>query len=295
VFAKGKGMELKINNEAVAFELEENESQLGQILGDLIGYLRRSGYWHIEVYTDDEKVDLGNEEWREKPLAEIAVLNIAGEPVLELEETLEAARLALEALQQRNCSSMQKIGALWLKICHSLNFWLVDFNFGNDFFTALESFGVLLMHFDENEPLYKHAVKLIEVAVAALDEKNRELENPRREILRAIDELVRFKEQLAALAGYFQNGKDSTAMQIILAFMQAFQKLIRTSAFLTGSDVEEERKELINFIGELSEQTAGFTDACEMKDYILAGDIAEYEIAEKLDALTAVRRRLQQQ
>jgi hypothetical protein len=275
-------MQLKVNDDEIAFTLEEGENELGQILDGLLNYLQGEGYGALQVYANGVLVDRAEDNWRSISLDGLKLLHIKGEQVLsftKLQEALSRVNLALSSAN--NGPMLSQVQNEWPQINLAVKFWLASFGLGNDFFKAFET---LPDSFNLDSFNTTAAQKLIEQCGYLLAEKERELLNPQGEIIGVINTLAGFSDKLIPLSVQFQSNNDGKAMQTVLAFMQSFQKFVRLATIVFAGHSIAQRELVLNFIEEVSDYTTQFTIACENRDYILAGDIAEYELAPRLNA-----------
>ncbi|MCL2519717.1 MAG: hypothetical protein FWE37_01755 [Spirochaetaceae bacterium] len=269
-------MILKINNEQLNFELEAEETELGHILDKLIIYLRDEGYVLLQIKVNDGVIDLKTADWQRLKLTEINELNLTAELMLELDEAVYALKLAEEALLAANKAALLKMQPMWLKLAYSIRFWLAGFAVEEKLYAALLQLDSL--------PL-EAASKLVKLFIDMLNEKENELNDVYTELNKTITDLCDHKDILTSLSKAFQQNNDAKAMQDMLNFMQLFQKIIRLSSFMP---IGKAKEELVKLLNELSGQLSAFTEACSARDYILAADIAEYEISERLPRLLPI-------
>lgn len=280
-------MKLEINGEEIAFELE-NEQTLKDVVRGVIEYLQTNGFIDVQILVDGKKLELQDDSWHDCAIKDIEHMQVNGLMAYDFEQCIKVLHLAKEALEAGEQENIDKVMSLWPRFILSLHFWLSDFHLGESYFNTIMNIPNLLPQMKEKEELRTQILRMLELSVHAIQEKGRELEHPKEELLLAITQLQNFKEPLTGLAVLFQNGKDAQAMQEILIFMELFQKLMRTANFL-DSDEHEFRQRIAllaeNFSGKMRE----FTQACETRDYVLAADLAEYEIVPYLDDLDELK------
>ena len=129
-------------------------------------------------------------------------------------------------------------------------------------------------------------VERLRTALTALvDERKRELANPRAE-LRAMSDAVRsICQRLADFALDAQTGKDARAaetVELCAACMRKFFRLLLLARFY-GTDISATvgGEGLVEFNSVLKE----FLAAYENRDIVLSGDLAEYEVAPRFEEL----------
>ncbi len=280
-------MKLEINGEEIAFELE-HEQTLKDVVRSVVEYLQANGFVDVQIVCDGKQLALHDTSWHDQPIKEIEHMQVSGQMAYDFEQCIKILHLAKEALESSNQEDIDKIMSLWPRFVLSLHFWLSDFHLGDGYFNTMVNIPNLVPQMNEKEELRTQILRMMELSVHAIQEKGRELEHPKEELLLAITQLQDFKEPLTGLAVLFQNGKDAQAMQEILVFMELFQKLMRTANFLPTQE-QEFRQKIAQLAEIFSDKMKEFTQACEVKDYVLAADLAEYEIVPHLDSLDELK------
>lgn len=113
--------------------------------------------------------------------------------------------------------------------------------------------------------------------------------------VRQLEEAV---ERIRNVSVLLQTGNDRDAMSAVVAFSDGTQRLIRTLSFAgaaIGVPIGEavvQGKSLANFCAELNAHLRELNQAFEATDSVLIGDLLEYEIAPRIDALIAYTREL---
>ncbi|MDR2952068.1 MAG: hypothetical protein LBU82_02370 [Treponema sp.] len=119
---------------------------------------------------------------------------------------------------------------------------------------------------------------------AIIEERLREIENPAAEF-ESIKTLV--SETCARLVDLpldIQTGKDGRAAQTIQAFSSVSEKIFRI--FKLSNNYANESP-VANLIGKFNASARELSDAYERHDIVLVGDLAEYEMAPRLQELYA--------
>lgn len=280
-------MKLEINGEEIAFELE-NEQTLKDVVRSVVEYLQTNGFIDVQIMADGKKLELQDTSWYDQPIKEIEHMQVHAQTAYDFEQCIKILHLGKEALESGNQEDIDKIMSLWPRFVLSLHFWLSDFHLGDGYFNTMMNIPNLLPQMNEKQELRAQILRMMELSIHAIQEKGRELEHPKEELLLAITQLQDFREPLTGLAVLFQNGKDAQAMQEILVFMELFQKLMRTASFLPAEE-QEFRQKIAQLAEAFSDKMKEFTQACETRDYVLAADLAEYEIVPHLDSLDELK------
>jgi hypothetical protein len=127
-------------------------------------------------------------------------------------------------------------------------------------------------------------------AIRLIDERIREIESPKQEILNCNALASEIVSRLEDLPLDMQTGKDKRAQETMRLFSQIAEKLFRLLALLkqhgfATDDLCIDSVPLGQFIDGFSDALRELLKAYEAKDAVLAGDFAEYEMAPRLAAL----------
>jgi hypothetical protein len=122
---------------------------------------------------------------------------------------------------------------------------------------------------------------------ALVDERFREIGDPRGEFALAENLVTTVAGRLEELPLDIQTGKDGRAAETVQLFSHTAEKIFRLLYFLKTEGlpldslvVGEQR--IHDFIGEFSSALKELLAAYEVKDAVLVGDLAEYELAPRL-------------
>ncbi|MDR2630861.1 MAG: hypothetical protein LBC60_08075 [Spirochaetaceae bacterium] len=128
-----------------------------------------------------------------------------------------------------------------------------------------------------------------------IDERLREAENPQKELVNMEGAVTVIAQKLEDLPLDIQTGKDREAAETVALFSSITEKLYRLIFFLNQrgivmDGVTVEDRPVQTFIEEFTAALKELLAAYEMKDAVLVGDLAEYELAPRLLKLySAVR------
>jgi hypothetical protein len=128
-----------------------------------------------------------------------------------------------------------------------------------------------------------------------IDERLRELENPLNELWNMEKLITGTAQRLEDLPLDIQTGKDRQAAETVSLFSGIMEKLFRLLLLLKqrGILTEEVTVETLSFDSFVAEFTIALKEllaAYEMKDTVLVGDLAEYELAPRLLKLYSAMR-----
>lgn len=141
-----------------------------------------------------------------------------------------------------------------------------------------------------------NAVKLCEGLLAILEERMHEITNPKDELRVSVNTLASLIEPMNEIPVLLQTGKDREAMQTILSFVEASQKMLRIYPVLkVTSDFNMQQRlssgeTLEEFYADFNKILAELTSAFNAKDSVLIGDLLEYEISPRIENLITLIR-----
>ncbi|MDR2608701.1 MAG: hypothetical protein LBC57_09950 [Treponema sp.] len=269
-------MEISINGEKGGITLEQ-EKTAGEVLSGLESWLRNSGHRLSGIKINGELVKAASlDDVFDRDLGDIENMDIL---------TSSWAELAVDALadlirdlcdfEESDFQDRGRFAAEWIESPSSrfLSEEIPEIH-------AWASFAFSGQGYSPSE------LKLI------VEERLRELGDPRAE-LEKIGKLVEeLEKRLEDLPLDFQTGKDRQATETIQIFSAAAEKIMRIYAILKveGYDLVSRRvedKTLPEYLEEFNTALRELLAAYEAKDVVLAGDIAEYELAPRLTRLFA--------
>jgi hypothetical protein len=281
-------MKIIINGIENDYSVEEaSKETLDDLVGALVGSLNRQGFVQFSFFMGDKALHT-IEQWQTFNLKKVENLRIEAIIALELEECLTKTGVLLAALKLNDKVLLQTTQGTenqWQRFLSSLDFWLTDFTMADDDLQKIAD----CVNLSEQER--EQALSFVEELISLLTQKDRELSNPTGELLEAIKVLQGFKTELLSLSALFNQGLDQKAMQKMVDFSVVVHKFERCSSFL-DENCADLRDLCSTFCVDMSGQLNAFSDACTAKDYVLAGDIAEYEMAERLDLLEKIEKKL---
>jgi hypothetical protein len=126
-----------------------------------------------------------------------------------------------------------------------------------------------------------------------IDERMREMQDPIKEFLSLEGEANSLKSRLEDFALDMQTGRDARAAETVRIFSSVSGKLLRLVPLLRAGGIEFEKLNLQgNFFEEFNQALKEFLAAYESDDTVMCGDIAEYELAPRLqDFYESVKKR----
>jgi hypothetical protein len=123
----------------------------------------------------------------------------------------------------------------------------------------------------------------VETLQPIIDERMRELQYPIKEFLSLEGDANSLKFRLEDFALDMQTGRDARAAETVRIFTSVSGKLFRLVPLLRADGIEFEKLNLQdNFFEEFNQALKEFLAAYESEDTVMCGDIAEYELAPRL-------------
>jgi hypothetical protein len=267
-------MDISINGVKADITLD-TEKNLGEVLSGIEVWLREQGCFVSGLLVDGEPVlaeSLGPFCGKELTHINSLDVNVLSWPELAL-QAYSGVLEALTAYQDASFDAKQKICAEWEQ-------------------SASGHF--LSEHTAEIFDLIRNSLSGEGLAPAVLknfiDERLRELESPKTEFRNMEVPVSGIAVRLQDLPLDIQTGKDEQAAETIQLFSNVMEKLYRLMYILkytgiTTENVSIESVSFQNFNDEFSAALKELATAYQVKDAVLVGDLAEYELAPRLVAL----------
>jgi hypothetical protein len=284
-------MEIFVNGEPVSFSLEKEKS-LSDIFTALSAWAAAESARITKLAVNGAELDISlSAKWGSMPLDSVETLEVStGGAAEKTPHGLAVIRDYFEgllaALKADNEKAVREFLQEYPYIREALETHLRDiFASAEDCLTGREkSFGCGALLSDSTAPLGPaEKAALVQYAQALnviAQDRLHEIEDPRKEAAAVARLLTAVRPSLENVPVMLQSGKDREAMQNILAYTELALKAIRILAQREGG-AEDSRifcKEFNGILGEL-------TNAFEVRDSVLIGDLLEYEIAPRTDRL----------
>jgi len=266
-------MEIKINNKVLDVKLD-NEKTVGEILMNVEKWLTESGHRISEINIDGQLIASSMiEEAFQREIKDIKTIDVQTNAIAEL----TAASL--------------------LNLVEDINeYESLNFDKKADYFKEWEKSATAAFLNTEAPDLYGFCVSAFsrgDIAVSTLlsitEEIQREVNEPLAE-LKKIEQIVNeICAKLIDLPLDIQTGKDAQAAKTIQVFSAVTEKLFRIFRQLDIQgyfiNVYESRKKISALISEFGKTIKELLEAYEKNDYVLVGDLSEYEASVKLKEL----------
>ena len=256
-------MEIRINGTAADITLED-EQTVGEVVAGLERWLQGAGVRLCGLEIDGELVGADAvPAVFARDIADIRLFEVKTNTRTQLlEEALEDARALLQTL---HAAAPAERGAL-------LKNWEGSAAAG---FLASETPELSGM-------LVKQAVTAPEALGALIDERLRELRSPHEELAALASVVSAVAGRLEELPLDMQTGKDARAAETAALFSTTAEKLFRLTGLLQSQD--ESLGALSSRMDEFGAAVRELLEAYKLKDTVLIGDLAEYELAPRLRA-----------
>jgi len=264
-------MEIFINDGPADITLD-TEKTLGEVISGIEQWIYPSGSRMQKINVDGKLIPVdGLKEAFQVNIADIGKLDIsicpwrelAAEALGDLSET--CSLYANAAFDER-----RQISAAWGK-SHAAHFLISD----------IPDIYKLTLLTLSGEGLSPSELNLL------VEERLNEITDPQREIDNSGDKVKITAERMEELPLDMQMGKDKRAAETIQLFSQIGEKLFRIffihkSEGLLPQTLEIDERPAKTFVEEFNSALKELSAAYENKDTVLAGDIAEYELAPRL-------------
>jgi len=281
-------MNITINRQEIDYTLE-NESTLGEVVGEIEKWLGEAGLQIRSIERDGSLLDLSSKTvWNVMSLDDVENVDVVAVTPLEFRaEKLQSLIDYFVAIRDTDEDASEVLASL-LEERQAVAELLADAIHGDvarAFYDSSDRSHADLD--DDSEELMKLAAEIVPV----LEDRLREILEPARNLAAAIPALRESILQLGEVSAYLQNGEDSLAMVRVLQFLELAQKVMRvissigeqriadlTNLHVDGAPITEYQIEISGFLSELS---AAITDG----DTITIGDLLEYEIGPRFTNL----------
>jgi hypothetical protein len=279
-------MILKINGDKVDFTLEK-EAVLSEVVDGVKTWLSTSGYQVTGIAVGAENLLAApRDRWAAVPISSVAEIDFSASRSEEIRiEHWATARAWLGALAQA-------VSARSLEALHELVSEIPSMFQGlkkNPFLPAgSEAVDRLAALFAGQTPdairswpagQLNAAVEGISALRAELARRISEATHPAQTLKTCLEELRPMIGGISEVSLFLQTGKDKLAMDRVIRFSGALQRLLDILPFLPK---DSERDGLFQEINQVLKQ---ILEAFDSKDLVLIGDLFEYEVAPRLTRL----------
>jgi hypothetical protein len=294
----GKFVEIYINEEKIDFTLE-NEKNLGQVIESIENWLKNSELVITSLKHDDRELSFENrEQWSGMGIDSVTRLSITVRTPSELhiatcENVLTFFTLLARAMDEHNETLARELSSGFPFVIESLRLVFDYHNIypvGSDILDierigkSISQEGIDAVTSPESR---KTIDRLVEKTTLLLNELTYPIESL-RSIMKQLEASI---AEISEVSILLQTGKDKKAFDTIVRFSELFQSLLRifthikTTKKLTLSDYRIGESNLEEYYNNLNRTLKELHDAFTINDFVLIGDILEYEIAPKISDL----------
>jgi len=153
--------------------------------------------------------------------------------------------------------------------------------------------GMIQSWTDENKQDALHTLSQVKTKLALL--KN-EIENPLITLNEIIQKLKDAKQDIIQVSILLQTGKDREAMQAIVNFTELTQSLLKIFSNVQLvkilSNIKFKEKSFAQFYSDFNKNLNELITAFERKDFVLIGDLLEYEIAPSIEEIITISEKI---
>lgn len=277
-------MKIFINDTAIDFRLE-NEQTAGMVWNELSSWLARAGQRVLTLSVDAEPVDVTAEAWRATPVDRIGVLRVVVESARQEQiDSLETIATYLELLARvLHEGTPEQLDGVLEELPYVERGLAV---------VAPDLDGILGPVAEQVSASDRVDAARRSASLAGLvRERQQELLDPVGTTASAIPVLRALVGAFGDIPVMLQRDERRAAMETIARFSVAATRLMRTLPILMERmpelrDETIENVALPEAISQLNAHLHEVQDAFERSDLVLLGDLLEYELQPRLEALT---------
>jgi hypothetical protein len=250
----------------------ENEKTLGDVLAALENWLRGSGYRISGLMVDGETVDGASlDRFFDRELSNVGTLDLKTSSWAEhAAQSITSLYSMIAEMEKSAYAEREGLRAEWAA--------LPEAQFLK---SEMPELG------DAAERSFTGEGPAPGELRSILEERLRELENPRQELTGAGPLVETLAQRLRDLPLDIQTGKDRRAAETMGLFSTLAEKLVRLFNLLKIEGFSPENKTVggmpvLDYMGEFDSTLKDLVRAYEDQDTVLVGDLAEYELAPRL-------------
>ncbi len=283
-------MQILINQEPLNYTLESEES-LGEVIDGLARWLEDGQYAITSIDVDDRSLPIHDRSrWQDLEVRSVGKLSLEAFPFSHVEQTTLAAIgdycvLLERAIDEEDADALQELAAELPYVRNRIE----------EFFPALSSAdpgdAILLDDALQRGELPRSGARArlksqLTSVTTIIESRLRELENPARELGLTLGQLVACSQPLVEVAIQLQTGNESLAMSTVVRFTELLSRVIRLLPLAADSEFNSDQ--IGRFALDLTPFLQQLSEAFEIQDGVLIGDLLEYEIAPRLAQLPSL-------
>jgi hypothetical protein len=292
-------VEILVNDRQIDFTLED-ENTVCEVLEGLDTWLDGQGWVASAVRINGKTLDQedGKRQINEIGRIEVEAVRSSDLPREHLTTLHRYLSLLVGALADGKDGAAREVLAEYPYIRKSLSAFLADMlgDVGSNQFNKLDP--ALASLADDPSPAGRtgdEVLELLNYTIQLIQSRLREMEDPRRELAAVMGLVMGMLPDVREVPVQLQTGEDSAAMQTVIRFTELTMKMLRilpAAPDLRALTVDDQPVD--DHIQGLNEMLGELTEAFVANDTVLVGDLLEYEIVERIEALvTAVNRQME--
>ncbi|AEJ61660.1 hypothetical protein Spith_1396 [Spirochaeta thermophila DSM 6578] len=282
-------MELVINQKKVDIALE-HEQTLGEVFSGVEEWLNKAGLFITEARLNGEAAIPLEErnEWERLPVDQVKMLEITAYTPQEFRaytlSTLREYLLVMKSLvEKEDYPNLRLLAEDFFSLREHLSYLLPEI-FPTEGASPLEKAlktSSLLTSTSLSPESKKEILELVSALLVLIEDRIEELLSPLDHLRKTAQALSSELERLSEVSILLQTGKAVEARDIVLRFSEYLQRIIRLLGNL-DRDTREQWEGLPGLAQEINGFLSEVTQAYEDQDYVLVGDLFEYEIIPRM-------------
>ncbi|RQV98503.1 MAG: hypothetical protein EH225_13140 [Calditrichaeota bacterium] len=267
-------MILYINEEAIEFTLEGGE-KAGDIFESVRAFLSESDRLIYSFLIDNEETDPEDISWKNRDIDRIEKIEVAALTEMEYRLTgiltvAEFINFLIHSISENKISGLKDLVDDYPSISDNIPVFvrgekgvLIKEYLDN----LMQRSGLLKSELDNSyrQEFLSEIEKISELVKSAA----REIENPLHELENSIKAANLLIPKLADVSLFLQTGKDKEAMDIVISLTEILQKIVGLLSLYNTDNID---------IDKLNSILSELVEAFDAGDFILIGDLLEYEI-----------------
>jgi hypothetical protein len=279
----------------------EGEKNLGEVIRGIENWLQSEGFKITDIQYDGDSLRIEEfEQWRDTSVKKAKNLYLTADTLRSLQigrlqTVFQFFSLFEKAIDVRNLPILRELKKEYPFLREQLSSILSipgpdsEGSEVNRLSMAIDELDIL--NTKENTLDLSSLKPLIQHFLVLSADRMREYSDPLKELLATGELLKQSIPEISDVSIMLQTGKDRKAMDSILKFIELSQKLIRLYPILKENGLVDFTKGNIDgmsfgdFYGALNLVLNELSDAFAVEDSVLIGDLLEYEIAPRIEAL----------
>jgi len=277
-------MQLIINGEKIDYSLEK-ENNYEEVLQGIKNWASSSSLSlkSFQINGQTPQIELSQMSIGKEDVLEVALESRVQKRMEEIGLLGEFFGLLEQALIQGNESLLLELKEEYRHLSPNLPYLLLEENSQEVFrLSKILDQAVLEKTFPPTEEKDKVELLLyVKQLMGRVELYAKEVQDPDRALDIHLQVLRDQWQKLEKIPGYFQTGEDKKALEGIMVLIGSLDGFFRMGALLGEERLQEKKEMIIALKGDLM----GIQEAFENQDFVLIGDLVEYEVLPKLKEL----------